>query len=62
MINADPETIDPGTGAPPDAAVAPILRAGSSGAVALAGIATVLVVALWFAFYLLVFVPRAATL
>jgi hypothetical protein len=28
------------------------------GAVALAGVATAVVVALWFAFYLLVFVPR----
>jgi hypothetical protein len=29
------------------------------GAVALAGLATFVVVAIWFAFYLLVFVPRA---
>jgi hypothetical protein len=61
MINADPTQADPETGAPPDAAVEPILRAGASGAIALAGIATFLVVAMWFAFYLLVFVPRAAT-
>ena len=32
---------------------------GSVGAIALAGIATLIVVAIWFAFYLLVFVPRA---
>ena len=31
----------------------------ASGAVALAGLATFIVVAMWFAFYLLVFVPRA---
>jgi len=31
----------------------------ASGAVALAGLATFIVVAIWFAFYLLVFVPRA---
>jgi hypothetical protein len=29
------------------------------GAVAVAGIATALVVAMWFAFYFLVFIPRA---
>jgi hypothetical protein len=32
---------------------------GAAGAVALAGLATFIVVAIWFAFYLLVFVPRA---
>jgi hypothetical protein len=31
----------------------------AAGAVALAGLATFIVVALWFAFFLLVFVPRA---
>ena len=31
----------------------------AAGAVALAGLATFIVVAVWFAFYLLVFVPRA---
>jgi hypothetical protein len=31
----------------------------AAGAVALAGLATFVVVAIWFAFYLLVFVPRA---
>jgi hypothetical protein len=31
----------------------------ASGAVVLAGLATFIVVAIWFAFYLLVFVPRA---
>jgi hypothetical protein len=36
-----------------------ILRSGPTGAAVLAGIATAIVVALWFAFYLLVFVPRA---
>ena len=34
-------------------------RAG--GAAALAGIATAIVVAIWFAFYLLVFIPRATS-
>jgi hypothetical protein len=36
-----------------------IVRSGSTGAIVLAGIATAIVVALWFAFYFLVFVPRA---
>jgi hypothetical protein len=31
------------------------------GALALAGLATFIVVAIWFAFYLLVFVPRAGS-
>jgi hypothetical protein len=61
MINTAPPTVDPGTGAPPDAAVVPILRAGAPGAVVVAGIATAIVVAIWFAFYLLIFVPRAMT-
>ena len=34
-------------------------RSGAMGALVLAGIATAIVVAIWFAFYLLVFVPRA---
>jgi hypothetical protein len=59
MINSDPTTADPDTGAPTDAVVAPILRSGATGAVVLAGVATAVVVALWIAFYLLVFVPRA---
>jgi hypothetical protein len=50
---------------PPDApasqsdSVDAIVRAGPRGAVAVAGIATAIVVALWFAFYLFVFLPRA---
>jgi hypothetical protein len=35
-----------------------IVSRGPRGALALAGIATFIVVALWFAFYLLVFMPR----
>jgi hypothetical protein len=37
-----------------------IVGAGSGGALAVAGIATAIVVALWFAFYLMVFLPRSA--
>lgn len=44
-----------------DAEVDRIVNAGAGGAVALAGVATIIVVALWFAFYLLVFVPRAVS-
>ena len=57
MINSDP---------PPNASLASeqeavdaIVRAGPGGAIWLAGLATAVVVALWFAFYLLVFLPRA---
>ena len=35
-----------------------IVRSGPRGAIAVAGIATAIVVALWLAFYLLVFLPR----
>jgi hypothetical protein len=43
-------------------AVDAIVRAGPRGAVAVAGIATAIVVALWFAFYWLVFLPRGVVL
>jgi hypothetical protein len=39
-------------------AVADIVRAGPKGAIALAGTATAIVIALWFAFYFFVFLPR----
>lgn len=38
-----------------------IAAAAPRGAIALAGVATAIVVILWFAFYLLVFVPRGPT-
>jgi hypothetical protein len=44
-----------------DEAVERIVASGPRGAIALAGITTLIVVALWFAFYLLVFVPRGGT-
>jgi hypothetical protein len=40
-------------------AIDAIVGSGSIGAVAVAGIATAVVVALWFAFYLFVFLPRS---
>jgi hypothetical protein len=58
MLNSDPVVND--TASPQDeAAVNRILRSGAIGAVVVAGIATAVVVGIWFAFYLLVFLPRA---
>jgi hypothetical protein len=59
MLNSDPPTGDDAASAQQDADVNAILRSGATGAVVLAGLATGIVVAIWFAFYLLVFVPRA---
>ena len=59
MINSDPATGD--GGAQQDEDVNAILRSGAKGAVVLAGLATAIVVAIWFAFYLLVFLPRVVT-
>jgi hypothetical protein len=44
-----------------DADIEAIIEDGPRGAIALAGIATFLVVAIWFVFYLFVFTPRAIT-
>jgi hypothetical protein len=54
MINSDPPT----SPAAADQAVERVVAQGPGGAVALAGIATVCVVAMWFAFYFFVFLPR----
>ena len=43
-----------------DAAVDEIVRRGPSGAFARAGIATAIVVVIWFAFYFFVFLPRGS--
>jgi hypothetical protein len=60
MINSPPPSAD---GADPDrAALDTIIRSGPRGAIALAGLATLIVVLLWLAFYLFVFVPRATAL
>jgi hypothetical protein len=37
-----------------------IVRSGPKGAVVVAGIATAIVIALWFAFYFIVFLPRGS--
>jgi hypothetical protein len=56
MLNSGPPVDD---AAPPnDAAVNAILRSGARGAIVLAGLGTAIVVAIWFAFYFLIFVPR----
>jgi hypothetical protein len=59
MLNSDPATSDGETSTQQDAAVNATLQSGARGAVALAGLATAIVVAIWFAFYALVFLPRA---
>jgi hypothetical protein len=59
MMNSQPDPDDTDATATQDAAVHAVLRSGAAGAIVLAGIATAVVVALWFAFYFLVFVPRA---
>lgn len=41
-----------------DERVERIVREGPRGAIAVAGVATAIVVGLWFAFYFLVFLPR----
>ena len=56
MLNSDPPT----SPAAADQAVERGRRAGPRGAIVLAGIATACVVAIWFAFYLFVFLPRGA--
>jgi hypothetical protein len=43
-----------------DARVDTIVRSGPLGAIAVAGIATAIVIALWFAFYFMVFLPRGS--
>jgi len=57
MINSELEKLDVAT---EDEAVRGIVGSGAGGAIALAGIATAIVILIWFAFYLLVFVPRAS--
>jgi hypothetical protein len=56
MINSlpPPET----SSASEEESVETILRSGPNGALVVAGIATLVVLALWLAFYFLVFLPR----
>jgi hypothetical protein len=57
MLNSTPNTEEPDKA---KAEVEAIVRSGPRGALVLAGIATALVVAIWLAFYLFVFTPRAS--
>jgi hypothetical protein len=57
MINSTPPQAS--TLGSEDERVDAIVRSGPGGAVAVAGIATAVVIALWFAFYLFVFLPRS---
>jgi len=57
MINSSPP---PSPSRSEDAAVDAIVSSGPGGALAVAGIATAIVLALWLGFYLLVFLPRSA--
>ncbi|WP_018434660.1 hypothetical protein [Paraburkholderia atlantica] len=50
---------DPPSAAPPtDGEVEHVVAAGPRGAIALAGVATVIVMLIWFAFYFFAFLPR----
>jgi len=44
-----------------NARISQIVRSGPTGALTVAGIATAIVIALWFAFYFIVFMPRGST-
>jgi len=55
MLNANPESEQPESD---DIAVQRIVQSGARGALALVAIATIVVIGTWFAFYLLVFLPR----
>ena len=58
MINSSPPpSSTPGS---EEEQVDAIVRSGSGGAIAVAGVATAIVLGLWFAFYLFVFLPRSA--
>ncbi|QQC62597.1 hypothetical protein [Paraburkholderia ginsengisoli] len=53
------EANDTHSAAPPtDDEVERVVAAGPHGAVALAGVATLIVMAIWFGFYFLAFLPR----
>jgi hypothetical protein len=59
MLNSDPLPSDNAVAPQDEAAVNAILRSGAIGAVVLAGLAAAIVMAIWFVFYLAVFLPRA---
>ncbi|SAK90954.1 hypothetical protein AWB77_05051 [Caballeronia fortuita] len=49
---------DPNESASEDARIDEIVKRGPSGAIALAGISTAIVIGIWFVFYFAVFLPR----
>jgi hypothetical protein len=53
MINSSDNPADPD-----ERTLDAVVENGPGGAIALAGVATAIVVAIWFAFYLFVFIPR----
>ena len=55
-----PAPIDPENSDRDDRAVDEIVGRGPSGAIAVAGIATLIVVAIYFAFYFFIYLPRGA--
>jgi hypothetical protein len=57
MINSSPSRAT--TRGSEEERIDAIVRSGPGGAVAVAGIATAVVIALWIAFYLFVFLPRS---
>ena len=57
MINSSPPQAS--TLGSEDERIDAIVRSGPGGAVAVAAIATAIVIALWLAFYLFVFLPRS---
>ena len=56
MLNSDPIPQDATS---QEAEVHVILKSGAIGAVLVAGLATAIVIAIWYAFYFLVYLPRA---
>ncbi len=60
MINSTPPPAENATH--DHGAIDAIVRSGPRGALALAALATLIVVLIWFAFYLFVFIPRATAL
>ena len=57
MLNT---ALRPGRDEPGHEEIEAIARGGPRGAIAVAGIATAIVLAMWLAFYLFVFVPQSA--
>jgi hypothetical protein len=61
IVSQDSTSSDPASSAETeDVRIDAIVRSGPRGAVAVAGIATAIVIALWFAFYFMVFLPRGS--